>query len=304
MKKVISDFLFYNRKQKIGVVIFCMLTLINVGIISFYPLPEIPAADYSALVREMDSLQQLEENTEALADEYSEANVEVLDPSEKFPFDPNTASHQELTALGFPEKIAKRIIKFRSKGGVFYKAEDLKKVYGMNDKLFGELCEYVAIQQKERVKYEQPDYIIKKDHPLVEINSADSLALCSVRGIGPSFAKRILKYREMLGGFLFKEQLKEVYGMDSAKYEGIAGGIFADARNVRRIQINLVSEETLSRHPYIGYRISKKIIAYRKQHGEFRTVEDLYKIGTISEMEVNKFKQYIITEKEHRDDDN
>src|SRR3569833_3197280 len=53
---------------------------------------------------------------------------------------------------------------------------------------------------------------------VIELNSADSAKLTELKGIGPSFARRIINYRNRLGGFINKEQLKEVYGMDDDRY--------------------------------------------------------------------------------------
>ena len=44
----------------------------------------------------------------------------------------------------------------------------------------------------------------------IDINTADSAAWVALNGIGPGFAKRIMTYREKLGGFYQVDQLKEV----------------------------------------------------------------------------------------------
>ena len=49
---------------------------------------------------------------------------------------------------------------------------------------------------------------------LVELNMADTTTLKKVPGIGPVFANRIVKYRNLLGGFYAVSQLREVYGID------------------------------------------------------------------------------------------
>lgn len=45
---------------------------------------------------------------------------------------------------------------------------------------------------------------------VIELNSADSTALVSIRDIGPYYANKILRYREQLGGFHATRQLKEI----------------------------------------------------------------------------------------------
>ena len=46
----------------------------------------------------------------------------------------------------------------------------------------------------------------------VELNSADSVTLQLLHGIGPAYARRIVNYRDRLGGFVSTTQLLEVYG--------------------------------------------------------------------------------------------
>lgn len=47
---------------------------------------------------------------------------------------------------------------------------------------------------------------------VVNLNDADTTTLMLIHGIGPTFASRIVRYRDRLGGFTHKEQLLEVYG--------------------------------------------------------------------------------------------
>ncbi len=57
--------------------------------------------------------------------------------------------------------------------------------------------------------------------PKIEINSATADQFESLPGIGPSIAKRIIKYRRMLGGFQTIDQLKNVYGLSDETFQSI-----------------------------------------------------------------------------------
>lgn len=297
MKKIISDFLFYNRRQKIGVVVFCLLTLINVVIILIDPFPKIKSTDFSLLIREMDSLDNVLSGE--ITDSVDHRNISPDKPAnlvQRFTFDPNTVTEQELYSLGFQKALARRIINFRDKGGKFRRAEDLKKIYGVEETFYESLADYIVISSTQEKQENNFTGSSKKQIEQVEINTADSVGLCSIKGIGQTFARRIMKYREKLGGFLYKEQLLEVYGMDSVKFEAIRAWVSVDQEKIRRIPVNLVSEAELAKHPYIGYRLSKRIVAYRNQHGKFISVDDLLKIETISAADIEKIKPYIITD--------
>ncbi len=111
---------------------------------------------------------------------------------------------------------------------------------------------------------------------LIELNAADSLDLQQLRGIGPSFARRIVKYRLLLGGYANKEQLLEVYGMDSARYNLIADNLTLDTALILKIALDSATIKDLMRHPYIEFYVAKLLVSYRDAHGEpcsFRGLE-------------------------------
>lgn len=139
-----------------------------------------------------------------------------------------------------------------------------------------------------------PQTIYRKAPLVVELNSADSLDLVQLYGIGPSYAKRILKYRDLLGGFVSKSQLWEVYGMDSVRYNLIAPHITVDAQNIRRMDINSAALDQLKRHPYIDYYQAKAIVQTRERAGLFAHIDDLKQVGLIDNESFNKIYPYLI----------
>jgi competence ComEA-like helix-hairpin-helix protein len=290
MKKIVSDFFFYNRKQKIGVLVFSLITIINACIILFTPLPSLDKEDHTELMKELAEMKKQNVNSHP---HYKEDDEE--DSSDKIlaPFDPNTCTVDELKKVGLSEKVSARIIKLRSKGWKFRTKESFRKIYGISEEQFTELEPYITISSEPSIN----DKTLKRyEKALVELNSADSILLCSLPGIGPGFAKRIISFRERLGGFLSKEQLLEVYGFDSVKFHLLRERILIDEKLVERVRVNSEEEKDLAKHPYIGYKTAKKITAYRKQHGNFRTISDLEKISTISISELEKIVPYITFE--------
>jgi competence ComEA-like helix-hairpin-helix protein len=131
---------------------------------------------------------------------------------------------------------------------------------------------------------------------IIELNSADTFELQRLRGVGPSFAKRIIKYRERLGGYLEKSQLLEIFGMDTAKYNGIKGHITVNPDSIRRINLNGVTFKELLSHPYFPFEVTKNIMIYRKDHKKFTGVEELLRIKNISDSLYRKMKPYVSIE--------
>src|SRR5690606_29059252 len=109
-----------------------------------------------------------------------------------------------------------------------------------------------------------------KDEP-VEINGADSVALVAVRGVGPAFARSIIRYRERLGGFISLDQLSEIYILRDKPeaVEQLREKFILDTTMVRRIPLNGCTVEDLGPHPYAGWKVARALIAYRDHHGPY-----------------------------------
>jgi DNA uptake protein ComE-like DNA-binding protein len=227
--------------------------------------------------------------------------------TEKFPFDPNKLSEKEWHKLGVKSFLAKRIVNYTAKNGVFRIKKDLLKIYGFPEETYKKLESYILLPEeiakpsadklpeKTALSEEKPVKSYKtREVKIIDVNSADSAALCEVRGLGAVLSSRIVKFREKLGGFINKEQLKEVYGLREESFLMIKEGIFiADNFSPKKININADVKKGIATHPYIGYKKAETILAYRKNHGNLKSLEDVAKIGIFSEEEVKKLAPYL-----------
>lgn len=117
----------------------------------------------------------------------------------------------------------------------------------------------------------------------IELNRADTLELRRLRGVGAATARRIADYRRRLGGFIRADQLLEVYGVDSLTYEVVSKYVTLDTLLVSPLNINTEDLEVLADHPYVGWVLAKKIMAYRRQHGPYTSGTDmLHRLGVDS----------------------
>ncbi|WP_374950300.1 helix-hairpin-helix domain-containing protein [Mucilaginibacter sp.] len=164
-------------------------------------------------------------------------------------FDPNTTTPKRWQELGLSERQAHTITNYIAKGGSFRKATDLKKIYGVTPADYQRLAPYITINAE-----------VEKRPVVVELNSSDSSALTLVNGIGGAFANRIINYRERLGGYVNKEQLKEVFGMDELKYREIAPQVKVNPARIRKIAINSITFDKLRLMPYLNYKQVNAII--------------------------------------------
>src|SRR5690606_23074537 len=133
----------------------------------------------------------------------------------------------------------------------------------------------------------------KREAAMVDLNTADSAALEMLPGIGPAFASRILKYRNKLGGFHDKEQLLEVYGMDSARYYNLEKQLLVNPAAIKKLNINTAEFADLKPFPYLSYKQMNAIIQYRRQHGNFKNIDDMKGVAILNEDILRKIAPYI-----------
>ena len=212
-------------------------------------------------------------------------------------FDPNDAELQVLLQIGIHPKVAANWMKYLQKGGKFYKKEEVRKLYGMNDESYDKLRDHLILPAKISVKIEKAaarewqkkaftgyagkDTVRsfrpreKKEIIKVDINLADSVQLDALPGIGPALASRIIKYRKLLGGYSHVTQLKEIYGMNEDWWSNISPWLYAGVVDLKKLEINYLSLSELGRHPYIGFRMAKKIIKRRDTTGKFNNSDEL-----------------------------
>ncbi len=216
-----------------------------------------------------------------------------------FAFNPNNTSKDQLMQLGFSASLASRITNYIEKGGKFRVKKDLLKIYGMDSLLYQDLLPFMLLpeqitKEKKELIYTKTENPTKKAPILFDVNTADTAQLKTIYGIGEKLSLRIVKYRESLGGFIGKEQLQEVFGLDSAVVSRLMKKSFI-AENFQPDQLNLnqATEEELDRHPYLTKKEAKAIITYRFQHGAFSSVEDLQKIQLLPASTITKIKPYV-----------
>lgn len=207
-----------------------------------------------------------------------------------FEFDPNTLSVEGWRKLGLRERAIQVIQKYLIRGGKFRQPADLKRIYGLPEEQAAQLIPYVRIHMPEP-KYKKEEY--KKREPIVvDINTADTTAFIALPGIGSKLARRIISFREKLGGFYSVEQIKETYGLADSTFQQIKP-LLKNSATVQKIDINTADANELGRHPYIGRNLANAIVKFREQHGAYKAIEDLQKIVLITPGIFEKIVHYV-----------
>ncbi|MEI6577060.1 MAG: helix-hairpin-helix domain-containing protein [Bacteroidota bacterium] len=203
-------------------------------------------------------------------------------------FDPNTIGLKQWLAMGFPQKLSERILKYRDKGGKFKTKEDLQKIFGMPEALYQKVNPYIVFASANEVKIPiSPAITIE----VIEINSADSAKLGTLPGINPYLVSRIIKYRNRLGGFVDKAQFAEIYGF-GAKPQ-LSSLIRIDTSMIRKIDLNSCEFKELMKHPYGSYELAKSFCKFRDKYGKIKVLEEVRRAKVFPDSCFRKLYPYL-----------
>ncbi|MEO6686182.1 MAG: helix-hairpin-helix domain-containing protein, partial [Dyadobacter sp.] len=236
----LEDFFGISRKQARAAFVLMFLSFFLIWtpfVLRRWILPLFPTSSEPVNTQKLDSVAtQLEKDAVAQEEErettYSKKEYAKTParPVRLFSFDPNTASIDQLEELGIPAFIAKRIDKYRSKGGKFRKKEDLLNIYDFPSDVFQRLESYIKLPESgssyPKSKYPEkiysnnsfPKEVKTYNKPVIvpfDINTTDTTQLIKLKGIGTKLSLRILKFRDGLGGFHSASQFSEIFGLDS-----------------------------------------------------------------------------------------
>ena len=126
----------------------------------------------------------------------------------------------------------------------------------------------------------------------IPLNGSDTTLWKMIPGIGSSYATRIVKYRELLGGYVRLEQLLEVYGLDNDLYSRISPYI-EPGGSCRRLQVNRAEFSELLRHPYLNYEQVKVIVSLRQRKGDILSIDELAMLDEFTSDDIRRLEPYL-----------
>ena len=217
-------------------------------------------------------------------------------------FDPNTADSVTLRELGFAPWQAGNILRYRAAGGVYHRAEDLRKLYGMTDSMYLALLPYITIDSLyARIRRDSlPVWGMRqmKCDTVVELNSVDSAGLRAIKGVGAATARVILRYREELGGYVDTAQPREIndyydYVFWDIPWDSILPHMRICTDSVRLLRVNSLSVRRLAAHPYLRFEDAKAIYTLRRNRFTLDSIGELRAIPTLPDSVIEKIAPYL-----------
>lgn len=246
---------------------------------------------------------QIVKEKERKAARYSDA----AEQARPVPFDPNHADSLTLIGVGLRHWQVSNMMKYRRKGGKWRTAEQFSRLYGLSAEEYERLRPYIRIAPADRAdnyeyksgehalydtqgrpRYEKADKMSEGER--LSLNLSDTTALKRIPGIGSYYARKIVGYRERMGGFVSAAQMDEIEDMPP----GLSRWFSADAGyEVRRIAINRATFKELVRHPYLSYEQTRVIVNHIRHYGKIRRWSDLSLYREFTEKDFQRLTPYI-----------
>lgn len=310
MKTGLRELFSFTASERNGVIVLLVLIMMTGVFISLQAkFVSLPKEDFAAFDAFLASVEEKISADSAAYAEQSDKKNNFPSPAEEagqhsvfltkelFNFNPNGLSVDDWVRLGLSPAQARAVKNFETKGGSFKTKDDVKKLFVISEERYRELEPFIVLPEGKPGEHTATNPKPGTQSPpipsIVELNTADSTLLVSVKGIGPSFAKRILDYRERLGGFHSVVQLKEVYGMDEEKYAALKNSVKADSTYIRKININTAQAAELKKLPYLSWTAANGLVNYRKAHGNYRSVAGIRSCALITEELYVKIAPYL-----------
>ena len=303
LKRFLKGYFTFTRSERNGIIILLSLLCLLIAARTAFPfLLNDKITDFEAFDNEL----ALFESSLQIPEE-SGISETTGSPFKPFFFDPNKVSEADLLMLGLDRFVTGNILKYREKGGWFSSARDLKKIYGLKDEVYIILEPFILIEselidsEKQNQGKQDGNYAEIADSMnrllpegfvsdgatldngnfyspaglLIPLNQADSSQLIRLPGIGPVLSGRIIRYRELLGGYISKEQLLEVYQITPERFDRISGLVCIDTQNINLMDVNHVMADSLPYHPYISDYYLRAIIKFRDLNGSFERIGEI-----------------------------
>ncbi|CAL1520564.1 helix-hairpin-helix domain-containing protein [Chitinophaga sp. MM2321] len=309
-KDVAKEYFRFSKRERAGILALLVLMVATCGApeLLFY-FQRVPVPDTTAFRATVQAF---------------EAQLTAPVALPLFNFDPNTLSVAGWQQLGVSARTAGTIQQYLLKGGRFRQPADLQRIYGLSPGLCERLLPFVQIADRKFPGDDRPfvrnyahntwnrhdsarnqwkdykrDSSVRRYGPrkmttgFLDINTADTLSWQALPGIGPGFARRLVAFRDKLGGFYAIAQVGECYGLADSTFQKIQPLLRIGDSSLKKLDLNLADEKSLAAHPYIRYKLARLIVQYRSAHAGFRRTNELLNLPLVDEIIYRKIEHYI-----------
>ena len=288
MEKIKSHFVF-NRSQRNGI-LFLIFFISGFLVISYYVdfseenAMDMDSEEVIAIQKELDSLR----------------TIDIASKKPKiFPFNPNFITDFKGYTLGMSAEEIDRLLAFRKENKWINSVEGFKQVTKVSDSLLNKISPYFKFPDwvnnpKSKIKYLKRGFKDKTFKQKVDLNLATHEQLEEVNGIGKVFSKRIIEYRNKLGGFTNDIQLYEVYGLDYQITNKVLNEFTVKTpKEIVKMNLNTISASDIATIPGISFDLAKRIWEYRILNERIKSFSELENIEGLTKRKLQGIPLYL-----------
>lgn len=275
--KSIQSYFKFTKEQRTGILLLFMIIIILQCVHYFGDFSNSTSSDskkqkWMALQAGVDSMKNIDKN-----------KVKII-----YLFNPNFITDYKGYKLGMSVAEIDRLLEFRKANKFVNSASEFQTVTQVSDSLLKTMQPLFKfpdwVNKKRQLSqfknFSEKAFAKKEKIIILDINLATKEDLIKVYGIGEAISTRILKHKEVIGGFVSMEQMQDVWGLTPEVIENLNKGFKIGAvPNIKKIDINNTSLKELSQFYYFRYALAKEIVTYRSMNGDFKNIEDLTKIN-------------------------
>ena len=214
-----------------------------------------------------------------------------------YPFNPNFITDYKGSKLGMSVAEIDRLLNFRKTNQYVNSASEFQKVTQVSDSLLSTISPYFKFPDwvnKQKANHYKSFEKKAEKIVLLDINHATKEDLIKVYGIGPALSDRILKQKELFGGFVSMKQMDDIWGLSPEVILSLNEHFkVATLPKIKKIDINNASIKELMLFPYFKYALAKSIVTYRSMNGDFKNSEDLTKINDFPSEKLDIISLYL-----------
>nr|WP_299344517.1 helix-hairpin-helix domain-containing protein [Allomuricauda sp.] len=272
----------FDKQERNGIFFLLLIIIVLQGIyfwVKYRPADDSPLA--------------LNEDLQARIDSIKRSDYETKD-FKTYPFNPNYITDYKGYSLGMSAEEIDRLLTFRQKGDFINSAEEFQEVTQVSDSLLQIISPSFKFPAWKKSSAKRKTFSENKKE-VKGLNTATAVELKQIRGVGEVLSKRIIKFRDRLGGFLVNEQLYDVYGLEPNVVEGILERFqVLHPPEIKKININSASAVEIAQLVYINRSKAEEIVRYREENGSFSSLNEMTKMFNVSEEKIDRIGLYLL----------
>jgi len=288
MEKIKSHFVF-NKSQRNGILLLVFF-ITGFLVLNYYvdfskeSLLDINSKEVIAIQKELDSLRTIE--------------IESKKPK-VFPFNPNFLSDFKGYALGMSTEEIDRLLAFRKENKWINSVKDFKKVTKVSDSLLNKISPYFKFlkwisNSKPKKNYLKKGFKEKTFQQKVDLNITTQEQLEKVNGIGKVYSKKIIDYRNKLGGFSDDIQIYQLYGLDYQVIKKVLNEFTVKTpKEIVKMNFNSISASDIATIPGISFDLAKRIWEYRILNEQIESFSQLQNIEGLTKRKLQGIQLYL-----------